>query len=372
MVMRFTPLPRTHGFRPDYIRISGVITSVSASDETIWLDIPQRLSADVPDRLDGWLLWLLPHAFETQQELILEGPVDPELLKNAKKLMEVWSRWRPGHRPVRVHSEPDDERSTTKQTGRTGLFFTAGVDSFFSLFHHDEATRLFPGQGQRPVDDLIYVWGFDIPLGNTDANRVKQATLADIAQKTGKSLVTVMTNLRETGVQEHWGEVMHGPALGGVGLHLGNRWRTVLLSSGLAPGDTQRHGTSPLTDPLLSSLATHTVPYGADYDRFEKLSYIMNFAVVLDTLHVCWEERSQNNCSRCEKCYRTMLALDVLGVREKVTTFSRASLDLGRLAAVWKDKPQIALMYERLRSYAIAADRPDSVAAIDACLSRRQ
>lgn len=372
--MRLTPLPRGHGLLPEHVRLTGLVSGAGAADGPVWVDVPEAIAGDVVGRLDPWLLWLLPHAFETQQELVLDGPVDAELLRNAHALMEIWSGWRPGRRPIAVRVEGADIPLPASAPGRrgrrTGLFFTAGVDSFFTLFHHDEAARADPAGVARPIDDLVYTWGFDIPLRQSTAFAAKRATLARIAGDTGKTLVTLVTNLRETGVRQPWGPVMHGPALGGVGVLLGPRWHTVLLSSTSTHGDTDPWGSTAISDPLLSTSATRTEPHGAGHDRFEKLGFLASHPVVLDTLHVCWEERSAGNCGRCEKCFRTLVALDVLGIRDRAATFPREALDLRRLADVWKDRPHLVRMYERLRCHADAAGRDDVVAAIDACLAR--
>jgi hypothetical protein len=372
--MRLTRLDPAPGLRPGSIRLSGLVTEAGAADGPIWVDVPEETAGDVVERLDAWLLWLLPHAFETQQELVLDGPVDAALLHNADELMGIWSRWRPERRPITVWADtaatPPPASAVGLAPRRTGLFFTAGVDSFFTLLHHDETARTRPELHERPVDDLVYVWGFDIPLTHATAFESKRATLARIAAETGKKLVTLVTNLRETGVRQPWGPVMHGPALGGVGLLLGHRWRTVLLSSWFCHDDTDPWGSTAITDPLLSTAATRTQPHGAGHDRFEKLAFITRFPLVLDTLHVCWQERSASNCGRCEKCFRTLLALDILGLGDRATTFPPGPLDLGRLAEVWKDKPLFARMYEQLHGHAAAAGRTDIVAAIEACLTR--
>ena len=371
--MRVARLPGGHGMLPGDVRFSGLVTDAGPADGPVWADVPDSLAAGVPERLDAWLLWLLPHAFETQQELALNGAVDPELLRNAHELMEIWSRWRPDRRPIRVRAEPADPPATGEPPpGRTGLFFTAGVDSFFTLYHFDTMAADHPEWRQRPVDDLVYVWGFDIPLANREACQRKDQALGRIAADVGKPLVTLVTNLRETGVRQPWGPVMHGPALGGVALLLGDRWREVLLSSWFCHEDTDPWGSTGITDPLLSTSATRTRPYGAGHDRFEKLAFLMRFPLALETLHVCWEERSDGNCGRCEKCFRTLLALEVLGVRDRAATFPREPLDLSRLATVWKDRPLFVRMYAQLRDHAARAGRTDIVAAIEACLTQHR
>jgi len=371
--MRLARLPRDHGLLPGHGRFTGVVSEAGPADGPIWIDVPEALSADVTDRLDAWLLWALPHAFETQQDLLLDGPVDAELLRNAHELMEIWARWRPDRRPIRVRAEPEPGPAAAETAGqapvRTGLFFTGGVDSFFTLFHHDELVREHPEWRERPVDDLVYVNGFDIPLAATDALAAKHETLGRVAADTGKTFVVLATNLRETGVRQPWGRVMHGPALGGVGLLLGSRWKTMLLSSWFCHEDADPWGSTGITDPLLSTSATRTRPYGAGHDRFEKLAFLVRFPLAIETLHVCWQERSAGNCGRCEKCLRTLIALEVLGVRDRATTFPREPLDLSRLAEVWKDQPLFVRMYAQLKDHAARAGRTDIVAAIASCLT---
>lgn len=370
--MRLARLPRDHGLLPGHVRFTGVVSQAGAADGSIWIDVPEELSADVPGRLDAWLLWALPHAFETQQDLVLEGAVDAELLRNAHELMEIWARWRPDRRPIRLQAEPAAETTAGQGPVRTGLFFTGGVDSFFTLFHHDEMARTHPEWRERPVDDLMYVDGFDIPLAATEALAAKHATLGRIAADTGKTFVVLATNLRQTGVRQPWGRVMHGPALGGVGLLLGSRWREMLLSSWFCHEDSDPWGSTGITDPLLSTSATRTRPYGAGHDRFEKLAFLVRFPLAIETLHVCWEERSDGNCGRCEKCLRTLIALDILGVRDRAATFPQEPLDLSRLGEVWKDQPLFVRMYAQLKNHAARAGRADIASAIDARLTRHR
>jgi len=373
--MRCLRLPRDSGLRPGDVRFTGVVADAgSDANGSVWIDVPEGLAGEVVDRLDPWLLWLLPYAFETQQELVLQGPVDSELLRNAERLMEIWSGWRPERRPVAVRAdavEPSAAESALPR--RTGLFFTGGADSYFSLLHRDAVARVAEGMDAGPrgelIDDLAYVWGFDIPLRHAAAFEAKRATLARIANEFGKTPICLTTNLRETGIRQPWGPVMHGPALGGAGLLLGRRWRRVVISSFRVEGESEAWGSTPLTDALLSTARTRAEPYGWTQDRLEKLAFVAQTPIALETLHVCWEERSERNCGRCEKCFRTLLALEILGLRERASSFPKEPLDLGRLAQVWKDRPIVVATYVRLRTHALEAGRHDVASAIDACIS---
>ena len=353
-----------------HVRISGCIRHDCGSEDVVWVDLPEASASDLGDCRDLWLLWLLPHAFETQCDLDLGGPVDATLLHNAHALMDIWCGWAPTRRPVGIRAESAVNPGRPAEQGRrTGLFFTAGVDSYFSLLHHDETVAASADSRRAPIADLIYVWGFDIPLAHAEEFERKRAALGRIAESHGKSLVTLATNLRETGVRQHWGKVMHGPALGGVALLLGNRLSDVLLSSWYLRSDrVSPWGSTAITDPLLSTARTRTHPYGMDHDRFEKIQFISRSQQALDALHVCWRGGTSRNCGSCEKCLRTMLALEIIGVRHRAGAFPPGPLDVGRLREVWVDQVPHVRMYEQLRQHALRAGREDIASIIQTCL----
>jgi len=339
----------------------------------LWADVPEELLGDVTARLDAWLLWLLPHAFEMGEDLTLDGPVDAELLRNVHELMEVWSCWQSGKRPVRVQAEAADPAE--RQGSRKGLFFTAGVDSFFSLLHHDEMARLHPEWQIGPVDDLIYVEGYDIPLRNRPALDRKQAALKAVAAETGKNLMTVTTNFRDTGVSlrpKAWGPIVHGPAVVASGLLLGRRWHTLLVSATFGYDELIPRGSTPITDPLLSTSATRVWHYGAGTisDRLGKTEFLSSFDVALKHLHVCWQDFSDRNCGVCEKCFRTLLAFDLVGARDRAVSFPAGTFSPDRLRDLWTDKEWAVRIYKKLRAQADRLGRTDVVDVIDECLSR--
>jgi len=375
--MRFTPLPRDAGLQSGHVRLSGRITGAGRADEVgwidevLWADMPEAFAADATERLDAWLLWLLPHAFETGEDLVLDGPVDAELLRNAHELMEVWACWRPGKSPVRVTAEPAD--ALEPQGTRTGLFFTAGVDSFFSLLRHDEMARLHPEWNLQPIDDLIYVEGYDIPLNKRPALDRKRTALQAVAEETGKTLITLATNFRDSSLslrKNTWGPVVHGPAVAASGLLLGRRWNSLLLSAAVAYDEFDPWGSTCLTDPLCSTSATRVWHYGAGADRLRKIEFLTLSDVAIDHLHVCWRDASERNCGACEKCFRTLLALDMAGARERARTFPAGEFSMDILRDLWSDHEPVKRMYRKMRDRAQILGRADVVSVIEECLSR--
>ena len=353
-----------------YVRTAADITgSTLQTPQKLWVDVPEAVADGITRRLDAWLLWLLPHAVEAGSDLVLDGEVSPELLRNAHEIMGVWASWWPDRRPVRIHAAAatDDEPTGERQ----GLVFTGGVDSFYTLFHHDRMAREQPACGMRPVDDLVYVWGYDLPLFKPSAFEEKAAALRTIAERTGKTLLTFVTNYRQIDLpldRSQWGPILHGPALGGMATFLGRRWREMLIAATERYDSLGSWGSSPLVDHHFSTARTRARHHGAWADRFEKMQLLSEHDVAFEHVSVCWERWSARNCSNCEKCFRTMLVYDLLGESHRAATFDMSRYSVGLLRDVWRNTPLVARFYQGLRERAVKLGRRDVVDAIDRCL----
>jgi|GEM_PF-397709 len=357
--------------RAGHVRTVAAITGGDLrSPQMLWVDVPETVADGITRRLDAWLLWLLPHAVESGRDLVLDGEVSPELLRNAEDVMRVWASWWPERRPVRIvaAAATDDETDGERQA----LVFTGGVDSFYTLCEYDRMAREQPACGVRPIDDLVYVWGYDLPLFKPSAFEEKVATLHQIAERTGKTLLTLTTNYRQLDLPlapVHWGPILHGPALGGMASFLGRRWREVLIAASEHYDALGAWGSSPLVDHHFSTGRTRVRHHGAWADRYEKMKLLADHDVAFEHLTVCWGRWSARNCSGCEKCFRTMLVYDLLGARHRAATFDMSRYSLERLREVWTDKPLVVQIYRGLRERAIGLGRRDVVEAIDRCLT---
>lgn len=100
------------------------------------------------------------------QRLRISQPVDQHWHTQVQQLFPWWEKWwhyRP--QPPQVASFSGSHRSRTESSTANresapraaGLFFTAGVDSFFSLLHAEPKPAV-----------LVYVHGYDIPLHECD------------------------------------------------------------------------------------------------------------------------------------------------------------------------------------------------------------
>lgn len=349
---------------PGHTRVAAEIDRGWWRKEKLWFDVPSAYAADIREG-DCWLMAVLPLAFERGETLRICAPVDAALLANAEKIQRVWAGWRPAFRPVRIKAPV---AAPAANRARTGLFFTGGVDSFFSLLHHDAAAS-----ANDRIEDLIYVWGYDIPLTKPAAFERKLQTIQNIAAATGKNVITMTTNLRLTRLNRlNWGTHMHGPAVGAAGLLLGGRFKQLLFSSGYERNAPEPWGSHPLTTPLMSTAKTEFIEYGHQTTRFEKTALIAKSDLALAHLHVCWSEESAENCGQCEKCCRTMLTLDLMGALKRAISFparERLIENTGRM----RFKRSVAFEYlTEIRTQAVRSQRSDIVRALDASLAANQ
>ena len=344
---------------PGYERIAAKVRYGWRS-EKLWFDVPQSLMPAGDQIGNHWLMALLPLAFERGETLRIELPVDAQLLENSQKLQAIWADWFPERKPVEVQAKTTSVLRSG--AGKTGLFFTGGVDSFFSLLHFDAASN-------GKIDDLIFVWGFDIPLSDPASFERKMASLKKVAGHLGKNAVAVITNLRQTRLPKvDWGLRMHGPAIGAVGLLFDRRWGKILFSSSQTRHDAKPWGSHFLTTPLMSSSNVRFIEYGTEFNRFEKTREIAKSAVALQQLHVCWREGSEKNCGRCEKCYRTLLALELLGARERAISFPQNDFSLAYARQIHLSSRLMVPLFAELKAAAQLMSRPDVAAAVEACL----
>jgi hypothetical protein len=330
--------------------------------ERYWLDVPDGAGGPAAPG-DPWLVWLAPLAATLGEPLRIPVGCDAALLSGVREVLRVWTAWYAALTPVAIETEA---LPAAAPAPRAASFFSAGVDSFFTALRHAH------GEGTPEtvrIDDHVFVWGFDIPLSNEPAFRRVLDSVGHAAAAMGRRLVPVITNLRETrfGVTD-WSRLSHGAALAGIAHALGARYGTVLIPSSAGYRDLRFWGSHPLTDPMLSSSRVRIVHDGPAFMRVEKTEYVARHAVALAHLRVCYRDPAGGNCGRCNNCYRTMLALEALGVLGHTATFDRRWLDLRRARRVYCPNDFDIRQFGYVRDLARRAGRADIARAVERTL----
>lgn len=197
------------------------------------------------------------------------------------------------------------------RSNSVGLLFTGGIDSWHTLLEH-----------QDEITHLVYVMGYDIPLAETAFQEVVHNMLSEVASELGKTLVVLHTNLRQ---------LIRFPLISWRYYHISALVAAVMLLrptigrlyvSGTYPAEAKVSiGTYKEVDPLWSTeyLDVHHV---GSISRLEKTRRVAASPLAMRTLRVCWKNRRSDrlNCGRCEKCLRTMAALQSLGALDDCWT----------------------------------------------------
>jgi hypothetical protein len=324
--------------------------------ESYWYDLPKEYAENISTTGNPWLSCLLPLAMKLGEPLKLCRPVDRVKMKNALELMRVWKLWYPELHIIAIEAPVIEEEPLSTQKN-TAAFFSGGVDSFFTVLSHE---HLVPGT-KPAIDDLIIVWGMDISLKNRNEFQRVRADYQRIAGSMKKNLVDIATNLRETRLESTgWGKLYFGSAFCSCALMLEKRYQHLLFSAGGEDYNSfWRWGSYPFTDHLFSTSQTRFQIDGIGYNRLDRLKYISQFEVVQKNLRVCYVSKTDKNCCDCEKCYRTMLMLELLNCLGKFESFENKRMDYTKLKHSMLNKFPVNEYYQQIQKIALKQGRID-------------
>ncbi|MES2236923.1 MAG: hypothetical protein V4500_04100 [Pseudomonadota bacterium] len=303
---------------PGYVRSEGVICWGKGCQEKefqLWVDVPEAYAESLSDTGNPWLLAMLPMAASLGEDIELSLPVDALLLENVKGVLAIWREWYPELHDVRIYCPILSYQPP--RTTRTAAFFSGGIDSYFTIARRMPGNDFgIPAVGK--VDDLLTVWGFDVGVYDEAQFRPLADMLAESAQQLGLRQIIFRTNLRAAEklipFKDMWRRLSHGAGLAFIGLSLEKAYKEIIIGSSSPYGDLFSWGSHPLQDILFSTSLLQFVHDGASFTRVEKTDVVAKFPVAQSALHVCFAQ-GDSNCSRCDKCYRTMMTLDLLGYR---------------------------------------------------------
>lgn len=306
-------------------RIS-VDVRIGGSEHPWWFETS---TTSPPVTADAFLAGALRPAMKVGGPLTVHAAVSDAFVAQTSAIQRVFEVWRvdphqpdyPTFRRVEVRAE---HRVDPEVGPGTGLFFSAGVDSFDALLHLADE-----------VDTLVYIDDFERRF-DPALRAALYANVEEVAEAFGKTLVRVDSNALELFVPyvslQRLGSfvtahaVVHAPDLGVVHLPCNNDL-----------GDLGAWGSHPMLDELYSAGGQRLVYGPLDVTRPAKVAAIAQSPVALAHLRVCWGH--EFNCGRCSKCVRTMLALLALGRLDDAVTFPRGTLTPALVRASMRSSP---------------------------------
>ncbi|MEM6483418.1 MAG: hypothetical protein AAF662_00320 [Pseudomonadota bacterium] len=302
---------------------NGDLSRVSATvdGEFLWFESTDVELTATPEAFTS--AFLIP-AMSAGEDLRIDVPLCPLWQTNSARAQEVIHGWwqfkKINVQGSKSQQHPDDTtqndmpllRQTHTKTGVRAQCFTGGVDSFFTLLH-----------GQEKPDFLVYVYGFDIPLGDDDRLAAYSPALTQIAEAHAARSITISTNLRSIKKfdQISWG-ISHGGALAGIGHLLRPHVSVLTIPPSYPYHDSRPWGSHWELDRFWSTGSVAIEHGDASLRRHQKLPVLAKNSLAMKHLRVCWENRaSSGNCSECEKCVRTMIGLNLINALDDCQAF---------------------------------------------------
>ena len=347
---------------PGRHRLEGLIRYADGSRESIWFDFPEWVPTCGAEVGDPWIVALAPLAMTLGEPLRIPLPVDAILCQGLEFASRAWKAWFPHLTSLELDVELV-ERKDSPDARRVGSLFSGGADSWHTLLRNEaEAAK---GRARR-IDTLILAHGADVQV---DAAGVFQKVVERVevtARARRLDLLTAASNLRSTRWGEaNWRDLAHGSFFISL-IHASASFERCSIPSSVMYRTMRPWGSHPLTDALLSSRRTRILYDSAEMDRNAKLKQIAQHAEVLAELRVCWQSGTELNCGRCEKCLRTMVALELIGALENCSSFPERRVDLDLLRNLVPYNRDGFRRVRRLYQEAVLAGRPEMARALEA------
>jgi len=301
----------------DRVRLTARIEGVKTHP---FLAFPSEMESFVSPSADAFVAALLIPCLERGEPLEVLPPVSPQLAARIPHIKDVVLALFPNFHRVEVKVRPSE--TAAERTGtRVATLFSGGVDSFYSLIK-SLAPDMDPAM--RPTD-LMFMRGLEQRLDESTGADATFAIVEEVAQTMGVGVLWGETNLRML-FGLNYELYYHASALVGSALALSRGVRRLLVPSTFSYGQLIPWGSHPILDELWSTEALEVIHHGAEARRVDKIAGIINHRLAMQRMRVCLKNHAgPNNCGRCQKCARTMMALEILGRLSDVPTFPRVS-----------------------------------------------
>jgi hypothetical protein len=303
------------------------ITSPRLGSQSLWFSVPDEYAAWLcASRLDAFLVAMLYPAMMYGEDLILEGPVSQTLLFNVRNfVIPLLRTYCDDLQAISVTATSTDD--THLGGAGVGTGFSAGVDSFSVIQdryfeEHSPAFRINTltlfncgSHGSHGQNDF---------LRSAQLFRQRYDLLRAFPDEVGLPFVPVDSNVHEFHLWGH--QRTHSLTSMSCVLALQSHFRLYYYASCQDYREWLDNASryknfdvseycDPALLPLLSTESCRLLGDGVQYKRTEKTARIMSLEPTRRFLNVCANNtHSPENCSICNKCCRTLMTLDSLGV----------------------------------------------------------
>lgn len=299
------------------------------------------------------LVGFMPYAMRKGMDIFVEGAVDVDLLEALEEAQDAWSLWHPTRFKAVSISAEETRAQKLPETRSAVIAFSGGLDASYALHAHK---KQIIGRRSLDVKAAALVHGFDLPLDREDWFLEARKKASAITTSYDVPLVTVRTNWRSIGAP--WEQSFIFAISSVIHQFKGVFGHGIIAADETYDGEILGWGSNSITNQLMSGPSFPLHFTGAGKWRTEKARSVGPEKAVIENLRVCWERPdSLGNCGKCEKCLRTKLNFQAVGVLDipalgdpvtanqireiKVTSNAVMNLFIELSRYPWSDQPEI-------------------------------
>lgn len=295
----------------------------------LWYRFPAEYEPRLSARADGFAATALFVAMYAGEDLTVRGPISPKLAYGLGEFRNIFHAWLPNiYRMVEIRFDQLAEPPRINGKSAVAAAFSGGIDSFYTLQAQLPANQPIP---DARLTHGLFVHGLDLRLDDRANYRATASHYAGLFEGLGIELMVGSTNAYQfSEFRVNW-RYFYGPPLVGAALLMSPFLRRFYIPSGLTYRGLRPNGNTPLTDHLLSTETLDIVHHGASTERFDKVAALTDWPATYHNIRVCSDKRRMQvvqNCSACDKCYRTIASLILLNASSKYNNFA-SKLTLG-------------------------------------------
>lgn len=310
------------------IRASVVVESTRYEALELWFSTSKKFERYIcRDQLDGFLVGMLYPAMLNGEDIYVDGCISEKLLFTLNNYtIPLLLSFSESLKKIKISAQQTAKRNF-RGTG-VGTGFSAGVDSFSTLYDR----HVLEDSQSYKVNSLTFFNvgsnGDWLQHGSTQFTKNKFATrykeLKKFTDEIGLDFINVDSNLHY--FHPWWHSYSHSLKAASVVLLLQQYYAKYYYSSaglnysGIATYSANYKNKDigaycdPILMPMLSTESLDFMSDGCAYTRSEKLLNIINYEPTTRYLNVCVDHVDKwGNCSKCDKCLRTLLTLDLSG-----------------------------------------------------------
>lgn len=295
------------------VRLCAMV-NYDGTDQEIWYEVDERYSQYLCyERADAFLIAFLPYAMAFKYDIKIEGAISEKLIYQlVNYYIPALGKYSKYYTKINIlYDCLDSNNYVTESAVATG--FSAGVDSFYTVLKHLNC--------QEKSFQLTHLTFFKVgatgSFGGEKADYIFDKRIhlfKDYAKMHNLDFVIVDSNVSEHAKMSY--NYIHSFRSLSAVLALQKLFKiyyyasaSVIDNFSFSPVDSANYDLFNMTFFTAEGMSCYSVDM--DFERLDKQNYIKDFPDTYKYLNVCNLEAM--NCSKCEKCIRTMVGFQALG-----------------------------------------------------------